>query len=144
MEKKNIDLLYLTGYEYPVRYSAYGILMEEEKILLVKTPNGIFLPGGKIEENESDIDCLKREYIEETGIEIEIVKYIGKSVQMGIEPITNNHIRIYGSFYFVGKTGNIYDPLEKDHSNIWMKREDAAGALKLEFQSSIIKQWRYL
>lgn len=32
------------------------------------------LPGGKIEENESAAECLKREIIEELNIEIEIIR----------------------------------------------------------------------
>ena len=31
-------------------------------------------PGGKIEENETPEDCIKREIIEELGMKIEIIK----------------------------------------------------------------------
>ena len=36
-------------------------------------------PGGKLEENESEIDCIKREIKEELHIEIEILKRLSSS-----------------------------------------------------------------
>ena len=54
---------------------AYGILIENNKILLIKKKTGPYdgkldLPGGTIEFNEKPVDTLKREFKEETGIDI--------------------------------------------------------------------------
>ncbi len=54
---------------------AYGILIENNKILLIKKKTGPYdgkldLPGGTIEFNEKPVDTLKREFMEETGINI--------------------------------------------------------------------------
>lgn len=54
---------------------AYGIVIKNNKILLIKKQGGPYdgkldLPGGRIEFGERPKDALKRELLEETGIEI--------------------------------------------------------------------------
>jgi len=53
----------------------YGLLIKDNKLLLIKKKTGPYdgkldLPGGSIEFNEKPVDTLKREFMEETGIEI--------------------------------------------------------------------------
>lgn len=57
------------------RPSVYGIIIYENKILLLRNKsNGkLWLPGGGLNIGESNENCLKRETLEETGIDI-IVK----------------------------------------------------------------------
>ncbi len=59
----------------------YGILINPEKeVLLVheKMPNLHFtkFPGGGLEFGEGTRDCLKREFLEETGIEVRVKEHI--------------------------------------------------------------------
>lgn len=54
---------------------AYGIILKDRKILLIKKANGPYknkldLPGGTIEFCERPSDALKRELLEEVGIEV--------------------------------------------------------------------------
>jgi 8-oxo-dGTP diphosphatase len=46
----------------------------------MKLPLKWEFPGGKLEESESEIDCIKREILEEINIEIEVVKQLSNSV----------------------------------------------------------------
>ncbi|MBN2256857.1 MAG: NUDIX domain-containing protein [Anaerolineaceae bacterium] len=60
------------------RPSAYAIIPWQGKVLLVNTSHtGTYsLPGGGIEPGERIEDALRREVREETGIEIEVGKFI--------------------------------------------------------------------
>lgn len=60
----------------------YGILIHENKILLIKKSRGAYkgvydLPGGSIEFGEKVEEALKREFIEETGINLESQTFVG-------------------------------------------------------------------
>jgi len=59
----------------------YGILINDKKEVLIsdeRTENVSFtkFPGGGLEYGEGLIEALKREYIEETGMNIEVIKHI--------------------------------------------------------------------
>ncbi|GAB2537148.1 NUDIX domain-containing protein [Gracilibacillus alcaliphilus] len=54
------------------------VINEQQEILLIKGPRrGWEMPGGQVEEGESLRDAAIRETKEESGIEIEIVKFCG-------------------------------------------------------------------
>src|SRR3989339_472691 len=60
------------------RPSVYGIIIYDNNILMLKNKsNGkLFFPGGGINIEEKIPDALKREVKEETGIEIEVEKFL--------------------------------------------------------------------
>ena len=58
-----------------VRNAVRTYLIENNKVVVIKNKcevNKDFydIPGGKIENNESDVDAAKREFKEETGMQI--------------------------------------------------------------------------
>lgn len=63
-----------------------AIVLFDDKVLVtqrseqMKLPLKWEFPGGKLEENESEIDCIKREIREELNIEIDILKRISNSI----------------------------------------------------------------
>ena len=64
--------------KFKFRTSAYGIIKNDNKLLLVNTRSSgkWFFPGGEVEIGESLEDTIKREVMEETGIEIEVEKFL--------------------------------------------------------------------
>lgn len=52
------------------RLSAYGVYITNDKVLLIKDPrsNRWELPGGGVESNETILQALAREFLEETGV----------------------------------------------------------------------------
>lgn len=63
-----------------------AIIIIDNKILVtqrsekMKLPLKWEFPGGKLEQDESKIDCIKREIKEEINIDIEVVKKLSNSV----------------------------------------------------------------
>ncbi len=76
-----------------------SILVHEGKVLIAKRsatdklPNKWEFPGGKLEENESPEECLKRELEEELGIVTSVGAYLGYS------DYEYDHITIRLKFY---------------------------------------------
>lgn len=69
-----------------------AIIEKENKFLITQRPNDgrsngdrWEFPGGKVESNEDMHDCLKREIMEELGVEIYILEEFCKSVFEEIE-----------------------------------------------------------
>ncbi|MGL4336116.1 MAG: NUDIX domain-containing protein [Turicibacter sp.] len=64
---------------YLDRVGAYAIIFNEKsQVATVKTKKGNFLIGGGIETIETHEECIRRECFEETGFEVEILKFICK------------------------------------------------------------------
>ena len=65
---------------------AAGVLIHNKKILIAKRPNGKPLaglwefPGGKLEAREDERGCLKREFMEELGVEVAVRPAFHKTV----------------------------------------------------------------
>ncbi|MEM8863221.1 MAG: NUDIX domain-containing protein [Chloroflexota bacterium] len=88
MSKKTIKARVFSGgfREFPVsrieyfRPSTYGIVVHEGKMLLLHNKNStrLSLPGGGIDLGESNAEALKREFLEETGMHVEVGKLAGQ------------------------------------------------------------------
>jgi ADP-ribose pyrophosphatase YjhB (NUDIX family) len=97
--------------KYHRAFGVYGIYIENGKLLVIHKGAGPYinrfdLPGGSLEEGESLTEAMRREFLEETGIEIEIEEQIGVSdfkFPSVWRDFTNVHqIAVY---YSVKKTG---------------------------------------
>ena len=84
----------------------YGILIKDEKILLIKKSRGAYkgmfdLPGGGIEFGEKIEETLKREFFEETGITLNSYSFLSNNeyfcdyINESGEPRKLHHIGIY-------------------------------------------------
>ena len=61
----------------------YGIWIEADRVLVneetIKGNNYVKFPGGGLEFGEGTIECVKREWMEEMGLEIEVLAAISIS-----------------------------------------------------------------
>lgn len=81
-----------------------AIILKDKKILVtqrsekMKLPLKWEFPGGKIEENEGEIQCVTREIKEEINIEIDVLKKLSNSIynygtfKINLIPFVANYI----------------------------------------------------
>lgn len=92
-------------YSGKIRIRSCGILIEDDKILLIKLHSPVtneliwIPPGGKVEFGESLSEALAREFNEETGVEVSVrdLLYVNELIK--------NDIHAIEFYYLVEKTG---------------------------------------
>ena len=83
----------------------YGILLDEQKRVLVSDEfiRGNYItkfPGGGLEFGEGTRDCLKREFMEETGLDVHVGDHLYTTDFFQISAF-NNKDQIISIYYFV-------------------------------------------
>jgi 8-oxo-dGTP diphosphatase len=133
----------IEGQDYKERSAVYGMLINQRKeIGIIKMPRGCFLPGGGIEEDETHIECLEREFVEETGLRVTVKAYLGTSILYGYAPMSNRYLKMIGYFYEVELNGLVGQKVEDDHELIWVDLSKAHQSMLLEHQAWAIENMR--
>lgn len=118
------------------RKASRGVVFDNEglmPLMFVSKFNYHKLPGGGIEKNETEIEACKREFLEETGCEIEVGKEIGMVTEF--RSFANNLFQISYSYLgkIISKNGTSkLDQSEKDEGLEleWFTLDDAINQLK--------------
>lgn len=76
--------------------AVYGVVIRDDRVLLLPTNGRFAVPGGSIEMGENHVDALKREIKEETGFDVEPVRLMN----------------VYTSLYKSFKTGKNFHCLQ--------------------------------
>jgi len=111
-------------------------IVKDSKILLVfhKRLNMWLPPGGHIDDNELPCDAAKREVLEETGFEVDLIgkeELLGKGVKMLVHPkvlqledIEEGHQHINLVYYGIINGGTLKIN-EEEHSDIkWFSMDE--------------------
>ena len=114
------------------RPSVYGVLIEDDRILLSKQFDGYDFPGGGSNTDETLQETCKREVLEETGIEVEVLEPLGCYTSFFNPSHSVKHKNEYWNcpmiYFFVKKIGgeiskNGFDEEEKGYAELaeWVK-----------------------
>ncbi len=87
------------------RPSVYGVLIEGNKILLSKQWDGYDFPGGGMKIEENIKDALKREFWEETGLEVEVGDVILTDSSFFKYPYADKYCNSILVYYLVRRVG---------------------------------------
>ncbi|MCD5389999.1 MAG: NUDIX domain-containing protein [Candidatus Pacebacteria bacterium] len=86
---------------FSIRNSVRAVIFDDENnIGIMKIKGGVFykVPGGGIEKGESREDALKRECMEEAGVNIEIIAKLGKVIE-----VKKVHKKVQNSYCYIAK-----------------------------------------
>ncbi|WP_026690209.1 NUDIX hydrolase [Alteribacter aurantiacus] len=131
------------GVSYKRRPAAYGIIFNEskDKLAVLHTSDlKYFLPGGGIEENENDQDCLKREMIEELGITVKVGACVGHAERYFYSTSEFVYYLSEGHFYLCEVGEKVAEPSEEDHNLAWLSPDEAIAKLFHEHQAWAVKE----
>ncbi|MEW9052464.1 MAG: NUDIX domain-containing protein [Neobacillus sp.] len=126
------------GKEYILRPAVYCVMFNSQnnKVAIIKTGDGdYFLPGGGIEGNETHEECIKREALEEMGMDIEIGNFIGCAKGYFYSPHDLKYYLSEGYYYKCDIGKEISKPIEEDHLLLWLEPSQAIITLLHEHQS---------
>ncbi len=132
---------HIKGAQYTKRTGAYGLVVEDGKIALIKVPQGYFLPGGGVEEGEIPEQALEREFLEELGWTIQITDRIGQAQQFYYSDFLKKYLVNTGYFFIAHKTGVVERELEDDHVLEWLDLADAAQKLFHSHQAWSVQEY---
>jgi 8-oxo-dGTP diphosphatase len=97
------------------------------------------LPGGGIEAEEKQEECITREFKEETGYDIEVKQFIGQASSYRFCEGLNGYRHLIGFFYIVDLKAQTAIPIEEDEL-LWMELIECSKALYLEHQAWAVKE----
>ncbi|MFZ5858413.1 MAG: NUDIX domain-containing protein [Chloroflexota bacterium] len=131
------------GIHYMERPGVYALIENNEgQIAVIETSNGYFLPGGGIDNGESNADALKREILEEIGYQVSGLIEISEAVEY-IEALSDKkHYQIHSRFYKVQLGSKVREDVEKDHRLVWLRQEEAVKLLKRQGQVWVVQSMR--
>jgi 8-oxo-dGTP diphosphatase len=123
------------GLDYRDRPAAFGVLEREGKVALVRvTKPGkapwLDLPGGALDEGESDEQAMVREFGEETGLVVRPGALVTRADQyffrVDDDPVNNRSAIFHAQFVADDQALKCED----DHELIWMEAPEAMARVR--------------
>ena len=122
--------------EYRKRPGAYAIMTrnEDDKVGIVTDGRDLFYLGGGIEEGETKLQALKREFIEETGYTIKNIKPFDE-VRSFIDGEEKGHLEVEAYVY----TAEFDEKVA--HKVLWVNPEEYKDKVYREWQKYILAEY---
>lgn len=126
--------------EYSFRETCFGIVVKDNLLYCNEKNEEISLIGGGLEDNESYLDCLKREFLEEAGLFVESAKPLCIIDCFWITKDKKN-MESLANIYIVEISDKFVKPLEKDCKIKRIKLNDALNALPLPYHKKALEEY---
>lgn len=125
------------------RVTAYAIIRNATgSVAVVRTPKGIFLPGGGVEDDESPTNAVHREVREECALALRLGDWRTRAIEFVRSPTERKTFEKRSTFFDATVTATYPDAVELDHELEWLTVDDAAAMLTPPSHRWAIAQWR--
>jgi len=130
------------GAHYVERASAYGVVEGAWGLLaLVRTPLGVYLPGGGMEPGETPEEAVVRETREECGLQVRAGAWRARARQFTYPADERTHFEKLCVFVEAEVVGCAGVGTEDDHELVWADPAEAARLLTHESQRWAVARW---
>jgi 8-oxo-dGTP diphosphatase len=127
---------------YVVRPSAYALLEDSRgRVAVVRSVDGVFLPGGGIEPGETPQDAIRREALEECGLALRLGALALRAVQFSYSRSEKSHFEKRSTFIDASIDGTDETRLQADHELIWASVGEATRLLSHASHSWALESW---
>jgi 8-oxo-dGTP diphosphatase len=134
------------GLKYRDRPSAYGLLEQDGRLALVHVSlpgRAPFfdLPGGGIDEGESEAQALIREFGEETGLVVTAGDFVTRAEQYMISAHSEPFLSQGGFFEAELVAERPELKIEDDHTLVWLDANEALLRLRHDSHAWAVSAW---
>jgi 8-oxo-dGTP diphosphatase len=125
-----------------VRRSAYALIVgQSDRLAIVHTSKGSYLPGGGMMDFESPEAAICREAREECGLAIVPRSWRRVAIDHIISASEATHFEKRSTFCDATVRGPAVGPCEPDHRLAWMSAEDALRVLTPPSHRWAVAEW---
>lgn len=125
-----------------MRPSAYAIVADAGgRIAVVRTPRGLYLPGGGMDAVESPANAVVREVREETGLRVSAGAWSVHAVDHVYSADERTHFEKRSTFIDARVDGPPLPAVEADHALEWLAPHAAAAHLTHPGHRWAVGQW---
>lgn len=130
----------IPGQQYIFRPGAYVVIFGPGKrIATVRAEMGHFLPGGGIFHGEATDETVRRETLEETGLELTALRNTGLTAYDFFHAArSGRYYQIHSTFFVANLLRQTAFPVEAGHILEWMSPQAAAAALHRPSQAWVV------
>jgi 8-oxo-dGTP diphosphatase len=130
------------GERWVIRPSAYGLLEDEAgRLAVVRSRDGIFLPGGGVDAGETPEEAIRREALEECGLIVRPGRWVTRAVQFAYSASEGAHFEKRSTFMECAIEGSDRTHLEAGHEVLWVDEEEATRILTHESHGWALREW---
>ena len=128
------------GTQATIRPSAYAIIRNDRgEVAVVRTIEGVYLPGGGMDPGETPHDTVIRETLEECGLAIRIGSRTAEAVQFAWSETEQTYFEKRCTFVEAIVLGPDASRLEPDHEVLWVDVDRACETLTHESHAWVVR-----
>jgi 8-oxo-dGTP pyrophosphatase MutT (NUDIX family) len=125
---------------YAVRPCAYAIVVNEHgQIAVVRSGEGVFLPGGGMDAEESPEQAAVRETLEECAIDIRVTSLVGRAAHIVLAGNAAARVEKRSTFFAAVRVSSL--DRAPEHEVSWLAPAEATAEITRTVHAWAVQRW---